>query len=124
MAYKNKEDQRKFAHEHYIKNKQYYLDKAHRWSGAVRKINAENMVEYLHNHPCVDCGEKDIVVLEFDHVRGVKSRAVSKIMWDPKEWSVVLKEIEKCDVRCANCHRRVTAKRGNHSRYALLAQQI
>jgi hypothetical protein len=27
-----------------------------------------------------------------------------------KPWSRVLLEIEKCDVRCANCHRRRTAQ--------------
>lgn len=65
--------------------------------------------EYLESHPCVDCGESDPVVLEFDHVRGEKTRPVSILVkWS---WGRVVEEIEKCAVRCANCHRRVTASR-------------
>lgn len=68
--------------------------------------------EYLLTHPCVDCGESDPVVLEFDHRPGeVKVFTIgnpasrSRRMLD-----LLLIEIAKCDIRCANCHRRRTAK--------------
>ena len=65
---------------------------------------------YLVAHPCVDCGEADPVVLEFDHRNPVeKSRAVSDLIHSRTSWARLLAEIEKCDVRCANCHRRRTA---------------
>ncbi len=68
------------------------------------------VTNYLDLHPCVDCGERDPLVLDFDHVRGIKLSGISNMMWSG--WSVksLLEEIEKCDVRCANCHRRKTAK--------------
>ena len=60
---------------------------------------------YLAAHPCVDCGEKDIVVLEFDHVRG-KRFGIHAMVHAGYNHARILKEISKCEVRCANCHRR------------------
>ena len=65
--------------------------------------------EYLLSHPCVDCGETDPVVLEFDH-RGDKKSAIVDLMRRHARWEEILQEIAKCDVRCANCHRRRTAR--------------
>ena len=63
---------------------------------------------YLLEHPCVDCGESDVIVLEFDHIRGEKRKEISVLK--RSSLKAVIKEIEKCEVRCANCHRRKTAK--------------
>lgn len=65
--------------------------------------------EYLLTHPCVDCGETDPVVLEFDH-RSEKRSAIVDLMRRHAPWEQILEEIVKCDVRCANCHRRRTAR--------------
>lgn len=67
---------------------------------------------YLKTHPCVDCGETDPIVLEFDHVQGNKRDAVSRLI--RYSLQVVQDEILKCEVRCANCHRRKTAKQFGH----------
>lgn len=72
------------------------------------------MWDYLLKHPCVDCGETDPVVLEFDHVRGLKKYFVSTLIRKGYPILTIKREIMKCDVRCANCHRRVTAERLNH----------
>ena len=67
--------------------------------------------EYLSSHPCVDCGETDILVLDFDHRRrSRKEKNVADALragWSLKR---IKKEVAKCDIRCANCHRRRTAK--------------
>jgi hypothetical protein len=72
------------------------------------------LVSYLREHPCVDCGETDPLVLGFDHLRDKKS-SISKGLRD-REWQSVLDEIAKCDVVCANCHRRRTARRSGFVR--------
>jgi hypothetical protein len=71
--------------------------------------NVSNILTYFKTHPCVDCGESDPPALDFDHVRGVKRENISRMLWK-NEWARVWEEIQKCDVRCANCHRRRTAE--------------
>ena len=60
---------------------------------------------YLLDHPCVDCGEFDPLVLEFDHIRK-KRKTISSLVRSCTGWEKILKEIARCEVRCANCHRR------------------
>lgn len=77
--------------------------------------NREYIGDYLRCHPCVDCGEPDPIVLEFDHVRDTKSWSISTAIWS-HPLSRIITEIAKCEVRCANCHRRQTAQRGGWTR--------
>lgn len=63
---------------------------------------------YLSNNACVDCGETDPRVLEFDHQRD-KEQNVSYLIAQGYSRSKIKQEIDKCEVRCANCHRRKTA---------------
>lgn len=66
---------------------------------------------YLMEHPCVDCGERDPVVLEFDHVDPApKTAAISDLLNWVRPLEVIQGEVTKCEVRCANCHRRRTAE--------------
>ena len=66
------------------------------------------MWDYLSKHTCIDCGESDIVVLEFDH-KSNKFKEIGKMVTGRCSLQRVILEIEKCEVRCANCHRRKTA---------------
>jgi hypothetical protein len=67
----------------------------------------EYIWNYLSKHVCIDCGESDPLVLEFDHI-GNKIMPVSEIAHN-NSLVQVKNEILKCEVRCANCHRRKTA---------------
>lgn len=66
------------------------------------------LLQYLAAHPCTDCGEQDLRVLEFDHVRGLKVMGVGLMAIRLKPLSVIDEEISKCEVRCVNCHLRRT----------------
>jgi hypothetical protein len=59
----------------------------------------------------VDCGEADPVVLQFDHVSDDKTEDVGRMLSWAVSWKRILQEIAKCEVVCANCHARRTAKR-------------
>ena len=67
---------------------------------------------YLLNAKCVDCGEDRWKVLEFDHVRG-KHKNIAYLVSRGYSWDTIMREIEKCDVVCGNCHRLRTLERGN-----------
>lgn len=70
------------------------------------------IIEYLNSHPCVDCGYSNILALEFDHLYD-KKIAISQAVSNGWSWNNILLEIEKCEVRCSNCHKIKTATEGN-----------
>ena len=103
-----------YKREHYLANRQRYMDTAARRRAAVVEERTELLFDYFREHPCADCGKTNPLVLEFDHVgrkefdiaRGIRGR----------NWRAVLDEIAKCEVVCANCHRRRTALRAGFAR--------
>ncbi|MEO5635400.1 MAG: hypothetical protein ABIS26_01890 [Candidatus Paceibacterota bacterium] len=96
---------------HYNNNRQYYLDKTKKRNILLRKMINSYLLKYLVSHPCIDCGEKDPAVLEFDHKGEMpKFRAISQLVRLQYPIEVIQLEIDKCEIRCANCHRRKTAK--------------
>jgi len=98
---------------HYLANRDEYI---RREAARIKRYRLENrplMFAYLLEHPCVDCGERDPVVLDFDHRDPAQKKGYVSVMAAHKPWRLVLLEIEKCDVRCANCHQRRTAEQFN-----------
>ena len=105
---------REYIRLHYLANTQYYLDKARRRNKMVKDRSYEYLGPYLLSHPCIDCGEKDILVLEFDHRdRRMKDSEISHIIQNGATLEKLKKEVEKCDVRCSSCHRRKTELENN-----------
>lgn len=106
MSYKNPEDQKECWKRHYRRNKQLYIDK----SKERKKNSIAFLVEYLKSHPCIRCGQSDIRVLDFDHLRD-KDDCVSTLARRGAGDIRLLQEIDKCQVLCSNCHRIVTWER-------------
>ena len=78
----------------------------HKANVASRKQRIKAYVdEYLMGQSCVDCGNNDYRVLEFDHVSGTKISAVKTMVYNGLSVKTINKEIAKCEIRCANCHR-------------------
>jgi len=87
-----------------------------------RTAKKYKMWEYLLKNPCIDCGEKDPIVLDFDHTnpKEKKGNISSWVASSTRSWETILEEIAKCQIRCANCHRRKTHKENNFKTYTPL----
>jgi L-lysine 2,3-aminomutase len=96
--------QREKSKRHYYANKQQYLSK----NSAYTKQVQNQMRELKTLRGCFDCGEKDFRCLDFDHLD--PSTKTGNVATLARSWSYqrLLVEIEKCVVRCANCHRKRT----------------
>jgi hypothetical protein len=101
---------RVYRQAHYRLNREAYIQRNNRVLAHRRGRWVQLLWEYLERHPCVDCGVKDARVLEFDHRDPLtKLESVSLVARQGIAWQRIEAEIAKCDVRCANCHRRRTA---------------
>jgi hypothetical protein len=111
MAYKNKAKQREYQ-------RLWSYNKSRKLGVPIRKFGARSVIEQsrmtrekrreairkLKSKPCMDCGvQYPYYVMDFDH----KGDKVAKVSFLSKgaPMEVVLKEIAKCDLVCANCHR-------------------
>lgn len=109
-----KEHRRTFYAEHYAKYGELYRQRAQLRRARLREEFRSNMIVYLKKNPCQLCSESDIRVLEFDHIEPfTKSFNISQAVKLGHNWDEVLKEIKKCRVLCANCHKKHTAAQAN-----------
>jgi hypothetical protein len=100
------------------RSKKYYSENTEHHKNVIRVRDDKYLLEvrkrifkYLENHPCIDCGNNNPVVLDFDHRDNVdKLKSISELTGKRHSWGKIETEIDKCDVRCSNCHRIRTAK--------------
>lgn len=91
--------QKKYRRQHYLKNRQKYIDKA-------RKLNHEFALwwkNYKSQFSCVRCGEKHPACIQFHHPNDDKDENVSRLAVNSSK-KRLLEEIAKCIPLCANCH--------------------
>jgi hypothetical protein len=79
-------------------------------AGLTRKEIKNRIKAIKELNGCVDCGAKNHIVLDFDHIKEKKYN-VSRMVHDGFSWEAIKKEIAKCEIVCANCHRIRTYKR-------------
>ena len=78
---------------------------------AANHRNPEFVLERLGQSACVDCGLADVLVLQFDHTpEAVKVKDIGWFVSSGSRLELLAMELAKCEVRCANCHRRRTAR--------------
>lgn len=114
------------------RSRAYYAANKHVWQerygkkfySPKRETARLYVYKYLKEHPCVECGEDDPIVLEFDHINAeTKTATVSKLMLGGSI-DELISEIAKCQVLCSNCHKRKTARQQNWVMLKLKEQDI
>jgi hypothetical protein len=86
----------------------------------LQRRNLRFLGACLQDSSCVDCGETDPVVLDFDHI-GPKRHSVVWLAFSEYSIAALAHEIARCEIRCANCHRRRTVRgQPGHLRHHLL----
>ena len=104
MPFKNPEYRRKYRRKWYTKNKE--SEKAH---VRRRKLELKKWYQsYKKKLSCLKCSESHPATLEFHHkIRRSKKNDVGILVNDGYSISIILEEIKKCKVLCANCHRKL-----------------
>jgi hypothetical protein len=90
---------------------------ARAWS---KKIAAFNLL----GGKCCVCGIDDLFVLEFHHFQGEKEKKFSRLFCSHSRWENVVKELQKCQLLCSNCHAELHAKKGRASSLKIKLMQI
>ena len=105
MAYKNKEDNKAYMHKWYMLNRDRLIKKAVIKNRGYILRTKEYVSKIKLERGCADCGyNKDADVLDFDHLKD-KVESVSRLLQTARSIKLLNKEIAKCEVVCANCHR-------------------
>lgn len=61
---------------------------------------------YKEEEGCADCGYEDGASLDFHHVDDTKDLTVSRLVSEGYGTERIVREMQRCAVLCANCHRR------------------
>ena len=100
MSYKDKVKQREAQRQHYKLNRDNYLERI-----AKRVALNKSYVDQVKKESgCVDCGYNNLLCLEFHHMRN-KTDTISNMVKKGYGLETIKKEVDKCVVLCANCHR-------------------
>ena len=111
--HKRRAYQQEYHKRYYLDNIEKYKKKAKKWNKSQRKWARDFISRVKSFSRCVDCGQSDARVLDFDHVSGEKVGNVSDMVNGSYSIEAIKEEIRKCEVRCSNCHRIKTIERRN-----------
>ena len=104
MPLKDKEQELIYRRAWYKRNSEKLRAKAYSRKDKLRKW----FKDYKSTLTCTRCGENHIACLEFHHPNGERVGAVRPGLLAGRGWSIerMSKELERCVVLCANCHRK------------------
>ncbi len=101
-----RECQKNYRRQHYLDNKQKYIDK----SKVYRQVFLDWFIEYKKSLSCEICGESRYWVLDFHHKDPKEKDLEVSLVVRQCSKEKLLDEINKCMVVCSNCHRDIHHK--------------
>ena len=115
MPYKDPEIrkayQKIYSNNHYKANKEEYKSRSAASNKLIRKRNANFIQEIKAKTPCTDCGKNyPYYVMQFDHIYE-KNGSVANLVRASVSIARLQREIDGCEVVCANCHAERTYSR-------------
>ena len=97
-----------YARQWYRKNKPKQMVSVKRNNKKYIRRNKVAFYKWLSEQECAICGEDDMTVFEMHH-RDPSKKEIGITVMLQRVFSIerLFKEIKKCDVLCANCHKRI-----------------
>lgn len=109
-SYFCKECNREYLKEHYNNNKEYYAVKRRKY----QKSHRDWFIGIKQKLKCENCNDDRWWVLDFHHIDSMdKDDDIARMMASGKAKKIILAEIEKCKILCANCHRDLHYRENN-----------
>ena len=100
---KRRESHRKYMRDWYQKNKSKQL----KYNKSVKKAYKAWWKEYKATLSCNRCGENHPATIDFHHKNPAeKKTSVYELTNNNMGRERVMEEVAKCEVLCANCHRK------------------
>ena len=98
----------KKSRERYANNKDTHSKNVYKRNKKIRKELSIYIKNIKENTPCADCKKYyPSYVMDFDHIIGKKINNIS-ILVNQLAKNILIEELKKCEVVCANCHRERT----------------
>jgi len=96
---------------HYKLNKDKYLKKGKESQDKLIKSNSDYVNNLKSKKGCSYCNEHDFACLDFHHIDpNTKKFSIARAITS-YGLELILKEIQKCEIICSNCHRKLHAGR-------------
>jgi hypothetical protein len=102
---------KEYSRKHYEENIERYKSRAAASNKKLRIRNRDFIKEIKESNPCTDCGEfYPYYVMHYDHIYD-KNGSVSDLSRASSSLDRIQKEIDNCELVCANCHAERTFSR-------------
>ena len=102
---------KEYSKKHYEENIERYKARAAASNKKLRLRNRDYIKDIKESNPCMDCGQfYPYYVMHFDHIYD-KNGSVSDLSRASSSLERIQKEIDNCELVCANCHAERTYSR-------------